>query len=107
MFATVMTVRVRPGMFDKVMETWENEVLSAKHGVPGFQGATVLMNYDKTTLVEISLWESEGHATNVFNSKWGREVMHHFEPYLTSPPIFETYNALQVSPRMEVFAGVM
>lgn len=107
MFALSMQVRVKPGMMEETWKSWDRNILHSKNHLPGFNGAVILVGRDNGTIKEITLWESEAHATAVFESDWAQHQFYTFGHLLVGPPVFEVFDAVTVSPRMELFAGVM
>lgn len=91
MHARVVTVMVRSGRTEGVIEIFRDALVPLLRAQPGFCGARLLTDADSGKGLMVTLWDSEAQLRASEASGFFREQLARFQPVLSAPPSAERY----------------
>lgn len=90
MYARVITFQYQPGKIDEGLDLLRELVVPELRGLPGFQGATNLVDRDNNKAVGITLWKSEADLQASGMGKLQARFAK-IAPFLAAMPLVENY----------------
>lgn len=91
MYARVVTVMIRPGKTEGMIEIFRDVLIPALLQQEGFCEARLLTDAESGRGVMITHWKSETQLRANEASGWFREQLARFQPVLSAPPSAERY----------------
>ncbi|RIK45867.1 MAG: hypothetical protein DCC58_05155 [Chloroflexi bacterium] len=94
--ARVVSVRIKPDMYDEAIALYRDAVMPAARQQPGFLGAVLLTDRATGTGLSITAWASEAalHASDA--SGYFQSQLQQFGAMFAAPPVVETYEVAAV-----------
>lgn len=91
MYARHITFQYQPGKVDEALAVLREHVVPELQAIPGFQGATNLVNYDESRVVGITFWDTDVNLQGSgFEKLQARFAM--IAPFLAAPPQVHVYS---------------
>lgn len=105
MFARVATVHVQLDKLDEAIRIYDERVVPALQGQPGFEGVELLVNRETGHGISITRWATRADQLASETSGFYREQVAQFRGLFDAMPIRETYEiavaAESLSPALE------
>ncbi|MFP4497951.1 MAG: hypothetical protein ACLFQV_07020 [Vulcanimicrobiota bacterium] len=99
MYTTVMTINIKPGMWEETWQTWQNIIHSNTLDMTGFLDMEILINHEDQKILEIAHWTDRISAESSINSNMGT-MMNAFSHVMQSPPTLEGFDTrTEIKPR--------
>ena len=97
MHARIVTLQVREGKLDRVVQILQQIVLPAASRQPGFAGLVVMSDREAYKGLSTSLWHSEADMLASEQAEYFQEQISRLITLLSGPPIIEQYEVEALS----------
>jgi heme-degrading monooxygenase HmoA len=91
MYARVATVQVQVAKLDEAIRIYQEGVVPALRGQPGFEGVELLVNRDTGHGISITRWASQADQLASETSGFYREQVAKFRGLFDATPVREVY----------------
>ena len=91
MHARVTTVQAQPGKMEEAIGIARDSAVPAARRQPGFEGLTLLSDFETGKSIIITFWESEADMQASETSGYYREQLGKIAGVITGSPVRESY----------------
>jgi hypothetical protein len=106
MFSRLITTQIKKNFMSEIPQIFEKEVLPLLRRQKGFVDELLLVPFDKTEVVAISLWENKEFA-EIYNREFYPEIVKILNKYTEGLPVVKTFEVKYATlPAFQKFATV-
>jgi quinol monooxygenase YgiN len=98
MFASLITISIRPDKADEATRIWREEIIPITRTLSGWKGAELFTNPQTGEGVAVNFYETEADVSAVESSGQFQQLMGKIAPLMTAPPVRKVF---EVAGRVE------
>jgi quinol monooxygenase YgiN len=87
MFASLITVSIRPDKADEATRIWREEIIPITRALSGWKGAELFTNPQTGEGVAVNFYETEADVSAVESSGQFQQLMGKIASLMTAPPV--------------------